>query len=178
MKRNLLTVLVAVLLVLPAPASATSNTLSVGGGVTSPHSEGDSNSCLDAGWFGNASYNRNIFSLGDRLVDFKLGGTFWHFAYTESDREYKGAERTNTRQRNNNIITVDGRVQVNIWKIRPFLQSSFGLELSGNGGLYRAIVTGLSLKITDSFSLELYRTELRDMDTWHRIKGINVCFEF
>ena len=171
-------VICAIVLCLTLTTPAFGKSISLGGGTSNSHSEDDGNSCLNDGWFGNVSYDQTILSVKEGFAKFKLGGTFWSIQYTESDRENVNSKCTNTRRRTDNIITADGTMQFSIWRIRPFVKGSIGVDISKQGKAYFGIVPGINVVLTKSFSVEVYRTELDNGDKVHRIRGINIRYEF
>jgi len=149
--------------------------IGLGGGVTSPHSECDGNTCLDPGTVSYVSVERNTkahpnFSL-------RYGLTLSYIDFTKADRDTAESPRHNVRGDSDLILHSTFKPTLTLFERYSFCPHA-GMGIDTSGEVYTVLGGGIDVRVYKRLHLEIQGNAIKSKCTWHRTSTIGVRYEF
>ncbi len=160
--------IVALCLTLTVPAFAQS--LSLGGGLLSPHSEDDDYS-LDNGYSIVAMVDVNVYEK--KYFDLDLGFMYVYHSYDNAYRPNGNGSRAESKDsEHSNIFSVYTKPTLKIYDFRPYVLGGIGYDTEYTGGATYSIGAGLDYYLQENWAIGVSALYMESSERTYRIKPI------
>jgi opacity protein-like surface antigen len=159
---------VALFLTLTVPAFAQS--LSIGGGLLSPHSEEDDYT-LDGGYSIVAMADVNVYEK--KYFDLDIGFMYAYMSYDEMYRPEGNSSNAETKDKeHSNIFSVYTKPTLKIYDFKPYILGGVGYDTEYTGGPTYSIGAGLDYYLEDNWTIGISALYMESSQRIYRIRPI------